>query len=88
MTTYRYVVRGRVQGVGFRYFALQEAHALGLGGFARNLDDGGVEVVAVGRPEALAAFEGRLREGPAFAKVTGVERTCAPDREDQAFHIR
>lgn len=88
MSTYRYVVKGRVQGVGYRYFALQEAQALGLAGFARNLADGGVEVLAEGPDEALAAFEARLKLGPAFAKVTGVERTSAPARGDEGFHIR
>jgi acylphosphatase len=88
MPTYRYVVQGRVQGVGFRYFALQEAQTLGLAGFARNLADGGVEVLAEGPDEALAAFEARLKQGPAFAKVTGVERASAPERGDDGFHIR
>ena len=88
MPTYRFLVAGRVQGVGYRYFALQEAQARGLAGFARNLDDGRVEVVAEGPAEALAAFEGRLLEGPAFAKVTRVEKAEAPDHGDSGFHIR
>ena len=88
MATYRYLVAGRVQGVGYRYFALQEAQALGLGGFARNLDDGRVEVVAEGPADALSAFEARLRQGPAFAKVTGVERASSPERGEPGFHIR
>jgi acylphosphatase len=88
MPTHRFLVAGRVQGVGYRYFALQEAQALGLAGFARNLGDGRVEVVAEGTAEALAAFEARLKEGPAFAKVAGVEKTTAPDRGDAGFHIR
>lgn len=88
MSTYRYVVKGRVQGVGYRYFALQEAQALGLAGFARNLADDGVEVLAEGPDEAHAAFEARLKQGPAFAKVTEVERASAPLRGDEGFHIR
>jgi acylphosphatase len=88
MPTYRFLVEGRVQGVGYRYFALKEAQALGLAGFARNLADGRVEVVAEGPAEALASFEVRLKEGPAFAKVSGVEKANAPDRGDQGFHIR
>jgi acylphosphatase len=88
MATYRYLVAGRVQGVGYRYFALQEAQALGLGGFARNLADGRVEVVAEGSPEALADFEARLRQGPAFAKVEGLERESARERGEPGFHIR
>jgi len=88
MPAYRFVVEGRVQGVGYRYFALQEAQALGLAGFARNLADGRVEVLAEGPAEALASFEARLKEGPAFAKVTAVAKASAPDRGDEGFHIR
>jgi len=85
---YRYVVRGRVQGVGYRYFVLRHADALGVSGFARNLSDGAVEVLAEGGDGALAEFEARLREGPAFAGVTGVERETSPDRGSSGFHIR
>jgi acylphosphatase len=88
MPAYRYSVNGRVQGVGYRYFVLREAESLGITGFARNLPDGRVEVVAEGPEEALARFEARLREGPAFASVTSVERVDAPARGDAGFHIR
>jgi acylphosphatase len=88
LSSYRYLVVGRVQGVGYRYFVLREAEALGLSGFARNLPDGRVEVVAEGSEESLAGLEGRLREGPAFASVTDVERTPVPARGAQGFHIR
>lgn len=88
MRAYRYYASGRVQGVGYRYFVLREAEALGITGFARNLPDGRVEVVAEGPDEALAAFEERLRQGPAFATVTSVERAEAPPRGDAGFHIR
>jgi acylphosphatase len=85
---YRYVVRGRVQGVGYRYFVLRQAEALGVCGFARNLPDGAVEVLAEGHAAALADFEAVLREGPAFSEVTGVEREASPDRGSSGFHIR
>lgn len=88
MAAYRYLVHGRVQGVGFRYFALREAQALGLSGFARNLPDGRVEVLAEGPEAALGVFESRLREGPAFSSVGGVERSLIPARGDQGFQIR
>jgi len=88
MSAYRYLVNGRVQGVGYRYFVLREAEALGITGFARNLPDGRVEVVAEGPDEALASFEGRLRQGPAFSTVTGVERVDSAPRGDAGFHIR
>jgi acylphosphatase len=84
----RYVVFGRVQGVGYRYFVLREAEGLGVSGFARNRPDGSVEVVAEGPEETLAELEGRLREGPAFSTVTGVEREVIAPRGDSGFHIR
>ena len=88
MPAYRYVVRGRVQGVGYRYFVLRQADAVGVSGFARNLPDGAVEVLAEGTDAALADFEARLREGPAFAEVASVEREATPDRRSSGFHIR
>lgn len=88
MPAYRYYASGRVQGVGYRFFVLREAEALGITGFARNLPDGRVEVVAEGPEEALVRFEERLRRGPAFATVTSIERAAAPPRGDAGFHIR
>ena len=89
MPAYRYLIRGRVQGVGYRYFASREAESLGIAGFARNLPDGGVEVVAEASEGALADFEARLREGPAFASVSSVERSAIPSRgAEKGFHIR
>lgn len=69
----RYFVRGRVQGVGYRYFVQRQAVTLGLTGFTRNLDNGQVEVFAVGKAEKLAELEGWLWKGPAFSDVRGVE---------------
>jgi acylphosphatase len=88
LPAYRYVVVGRVQGVGYRYFVLREAGHLGVFGFARNQPDGTVEVVAEGTGQALSALEERLREGPAFASVTSVEREAIAPRGDSDFHIR
>lgn len=88
MATYRFVVRGRVQGVGYRYFAAKQAEQLGIAGFVRNLPDGSVEVVAEAPDEALARFEGRLREGPSFGRVEHVERSALAPRGDSGFHIR
>jgi acylphosphatase len=68
-----FVVNGRVQGVGFRYFVVREARALGLSGWVRNLPDGEVEVLASGEPDVVAALEGRLWEGPPHAKVSSVD---------------
>jgi acylphosphatase len=86
--TFRYRVAGRVQGVGYRYFALTCAQTLGIAGFARNLPDGSVEVVAEGRAEAVLAFEEKLREGPAFARVEIVDKEPLAERGDEGFHIR
>jgi acylphosphatase len=88
MPAYRFVVHGRVQGVGYRYFVLREAESLGVTGFARNLPDGRVEVVGEAAEEVLKAFEDRLRTGPSFAQVSGVEREAVGPRADQGFHIR
>jgi len=85
---HRYVVFGRVQGVGYRYFVLRQAERLAVTGFTRNRPDGSVEVVAEGSEETLAELEGRLREGPAFSSVTGVEREAIVPRGDDGFHIR
>jgi acylphosphatase len=88
MAAQRFLVSGRVQGVGYRYFALQEAQKLGLTGFARNLPDGSVEVVAEGDASALASLEARLREGPSFSHVANVETAALEPRGDQGFYIR
>lgn len=88
MPSYRYLVSGRVQGVGFRYFARQRADRLGVAGFARNLPNGSVEVVAEGEAEAMAAFEDALRQGPSFSDVTNVERTDIPARGAEGFYVR
>ena len=88
MPAFRFIVQGRVQGVGYRYFVLQEAEALGVSGFARNRPDGSVEVVAEGSDEALHDLEDRLRQGPAFAQVTCLDRAPLAPRGGQGFHIR
>lgn len=69
---FRCLVAGRVQGVFFRASAREQAHRLGLTGYARNLTDGRVEVLACGAPDAVAEFRDWLRHGPSSADVTGV----------------
>jgi len=69
----RFLVRGRVQGVGFRWFVEREAHILGIAGWVRNNSDSSVEVLAMGTPEQLAGLRARLREGPRAARVDHVE---------------
>jgi acylphosphatase len=69
----RFLVRGRVQGVGFRWFVEREAHVLGIAGWVRNNSDSSVEVFAVGTREQLSGLRMRLREGPRAARVDDVE---------------
>jgi acylphosphatase len=83
----RWLVRGRVQGVGYRYFAQQAAENLGLSGYARNLDDGRVEVYAAGTPQELSQFAGLLHRGPRWADVHGVDEQDAPVTEYGSFRI-
>ena len=70
---FRAVVSGLVQGVSYRAFAVTEARALGLAGYARNQPDGSVEVVALGPQPALERLLDALRRGPRHARVAGVE---------------
>ena len=74
----RFVVAGRVQGVGFRYFARDAALREGIAGTVQNLDDGRVEVVASGDAEAMTRFEIALRRGPAGARVQEVQVEPGP----------
>ncbi|MGA9353418.1 MAG: acylphosphatase [Terriglobales bacterium] len=69
----RFLVRGRVQGVGFRWFVEREAHILKIAGRVRNNPDSTVEVFAQGTPEQLAGLHSRLREGPRAARVDEVQ---------------
>ena len=82
------IVRGRVQGVGYRYFVLREAEALGVTGFARNLPDGRSRWWRRPRTSVLQLFEERLRQGPSFAEVDGRRARRRRPRGDQGFHIR
>ncbi len=84
----RYLVSGYVQGVGFRWFVRRVAEELGVTGWVRNLPDGQVEAEAAGTPEALAAFEERLRQGPAGARVGAVEvQEAVPSPARDRFDI-
>ena len=69
----RYTVRGRVQGVGFRWFVEAEAHKLAVAGWVRNNLDGTVEVFGMGTREQLAALKTKLWQGPRAARVNEVE---------------
>ena len=67
------IVRGDVQGVGFRYFVQRRAQQLGLSGWVRNNDDGSVELVAEGTRKQLEDLKHALEEGPRLARVDRVE---------------
>ena len=75
MPVRRYLIEGRVQGVGFRYFTRKTARRLGLCGFVRNLPDGTVEAAAEGSDEALEGLEQSLRQGPPGSRVAAVKIT-------------
>lgn len=81
-------MRGRVQGVGFRYFVEHSANALGLAGWVRNLDDASVEVYAVGAADQLSELAGLLWKGPRWAEVRGVDETEAPLEQVRGFAVR
>jgi len=68
-----YLVKGRVQGVGFRWFVHQEAAEIGLRGWVRNTDQGHVEIVAAGKSEELAELKDALRMGSRGSRVDAVE---------------
>jgi acylphosphatase len=78
MPAKRYLVRGRVQGVGYRYFVQAAAERLSVNGFARNLPNGDVEVHAEAPAEALALFKQELERGPRMARVTEVVESDVP----------
>lgn len=74
----RYLVKGRVQGVGFRWFVEREAREIGVGGWVRNRDDGAVEVLASGSNAQLGSLYDKLKEGPRAARIDAVEVEDAP----------
>ena len=88
LTARRYVIGGRVQGVGFRYFSQAAAAREGIGGWARNTADGDVEVFAEGDVESLDRFERQLRHGPPRARVECFEWSEAtPTGHETGFTI-
>jgi len=89
MKATRFLMSGLVQGVGYRFFAVRAARGLGISGFARNLPDGRVEVVAQGSSDALDRFEKALRLGPPGGRVQAVETSdAAIDPALDGFEIR
>lgn len=86
--TRRYVISGRVQGVGYRNFVEHRAGKLGVAGFARNQQNGTVEVVAQGTATQLKALRADLARGPRFAEVAGVAEEEHPVLQYRGFHIK
>ncbi|NEX94055.1 acylphosphatase [Caulobacter sp. 17J65-9] len=84
----RLTVSGRVQGVGYRAWAVAVARNKGLEGWVRNRRDGSVELLAIGEPEAVDALETACRSGPPGADVAGVERAPAQDDGTEGFGQR
>ena len=80
-----FLIRGRVQGVGFRWFVHREAAELGLHGTVRNTDGGDVEVVAAGDPESLAELRTELRKGSRGSRVDAVIEQELAESEAQAL---
>ncbi|HXJ07287.1 MAG TPA: acylphosphatase [Candidatus Acidoferrum sp.] len=87
--TRRYFVSGTVQGVGFRFFVQREAQKLEIGGYARNLVDGRVEVFATGSAAQLDEFKSALQRGPRFSSVSEVseEEAHPAPRYEKRFVI-
>ncbi|MEZ5319335.1 MAG: acylphosphatase [Vicinamibacterales bacterium] len=85
----RFVVEGRVQGVGFRLFVLEAARREGVGGWVANRPDGRVEVRAQGDRDAVTRLESHVRRGPAGARVANVQVIeDAPEPRTGEFEIR
>ena len=85
----RFIVSGRVQGVGFRYFAQDAARRDGISGYVTNHDDGTVEAVAEGEADAMERFERALRRGPSRSRVEHVMvDEVAPAHGNTGFVIR
>ena len=85
----RFLVSGRVQGVGFRYFTLDAARREGLHGYVTNHDDGSVEAAVEGEASAVERFERALRRGPSRARVEHVRvDDVEPSMLNEGFEIR
>ena len=88
MAARRFIIRGRVQGVGFRFFTVQAALRAGVVGTVRNLPDGSVEAIAEGAPERLAAFRAEIARGPSYAWVRAVdEQEMQPTNRYRDFDV-
>ena len=87
MKTRKFTVRGRVQGVGFRYFTRRMAEAFDIRGTVRNADDGSVEIVACGTDENLRSFREQIEIGPRGARVDRVEVEEKEEQRCEGFTV-
>ncbi len=80
-------IEGRVQGIGFRYWTVEQATELGLRGWVRNRFDGNVEAVFAGPGPVVAEMVRRCHRGPPYARITRVEETEEPGAVAAGFHV-
>ncbi len=83
----RLLIAGRVQGVGFRFFAVRQAQVLGVAGYVRNRPDGRVEVEAEGMRTIVESFQERMQRGPRGASVRDVQTEWLTPRGEEGFRI-
>ena len=88
MTALRLIVRGHVQGVGYRYAMVDVANARGVTGWVRNRRDGSVEALVQGEPAAIDAIIAWCRKGPSAARVTAIDVIEATDEPATGFQLR
>jgi len=85
----RFLISGRVQGVGFRFFAQRTAARENIHGWVHNLPDGRLEAAAEGDEDAIARFEAALRHGPPGARVDDIDiEHTVPGGRDSGFSVR
>lgn len=82
------IIRGKVQGVSFRAWAVREAANRGVDGWVRNREDGGVEAVLAGDPEAVRSIVAACRKGPNLAVVTDLIELPTDEKPETGFYIR
>jgi len=88
MIARKFLISGQVQGVGYRYFAQRSSARHQIRGYARNLEDGRVEVLAEGTPRAVEAFQNDLVAGPTYSQVTDIEElVLEPSGSYSTFRI-
>lgn len=86
----KFILKGRVQGVGFRFFTTKNANALGIKGSVKNLTNGNVEVFAKGEEDKIDKFKAKLIKGNSFSRVEDIEEYKIDEENinDDNFHVR